>query len=82
LNTLRIVSPRIAKRRHTTNEIRTDRMATRLRNSGDASAVSVAQTIVTFSGPIVARSRSTTSRGLNSIIACSFGAVIDPVIAA
>jgi hypothetical protein len=45
----------------------TDRNATLRMNSGDALDVSKADAIVTFNGPIVAKSRRTASRPFNSM---------------
>lgn len=61
LSSLRMVSPSTANTMHTIRAIRTDRNATRLTNSGEASAVSVAHTIVTFRGPIAVNNNMMTS---------------------
>ncbi len=60
-SSLRIASPRTANAMHTIREINTERVATRLQNSGEASAVSEAHTIVTFRGPIAVNNNIITS---------------------
>jgi hypothetical protein len=61
LSSLRIASPRTANTMQTIREIRTERNATRLQNSGEALAVREAHTIVTFRGPIAVNNNMMTS---------------------